>query len=99
MENNPSPEFDKNKLAIALSYDKESDVAPKVSAKGRGYLAEQIIAIANANGVEVRHDADLATLLSKLEIDTPIPLEAYAAVAEILTYIYRKNDAMKGHDG
>lgn len=94
MENN-APEFDKNKLAVALTYDKDNDAAPRVSAKGKGYLAEQIIAIAKASGVEIKSDADLATLLSKLEIDTPIPLEAYAAVAEILTYIYRKNDAMK----
>ncbi len=96
MENEPSPEFDKNKLAVALTYDKDNDAAPRVSAKGKGYLAEQIIAIARASGVEVKQDTDLAALLSKLEIDTPIPLEAYAAVAEILTYIYRKNDSMKG---
>ncbi|MFO0389256.1 MAG: EscU/YscU/HrcU family type III secretion system export apparatus switch protein [Alphaproteobacteria bacterium] len=96
MENNTPPEFDKNKLAVALTYDKEKDAAPKLSAKGKGYMAEQIIAIARASGVEIRHDSDLATMLSKLDLDTPIPLEAYAAVAEILTYIYRKNDAMKG---
>lgn len=96
MESNTPPEFDKNKLAVALTYDKEKDAAPKLSAKGKGYMAEQIIAIAKASGVEIRHDSDLATMLSKLDLDTPIPLEAYAAVAEILTYIYRKNDAMKG---
>ncbi len=87
--------FDKNKLAVALKYEIGKDAAPRVSAKGKGYLAQQIIEIAKTHGVEIREDADLATLLSKLDIDTPIPLEAYAAVAEILSYIYRANDAMK----
>ena len=90
----PKP-FDRDRVAVALRYEVEKDAAPRVSAKGKGYLAEQIIAIAKANGVEIREDADLATMLSKLDIDTPIPLEAYAAVAEILSYIYRTNDAMK----
>ena len=39
------------------------------------------------------------TLLGKLDIDTPIPLEAYAAVAEILSYVYRANDKMKKDSG
>lgn len=87
--------FDKNKLAVALGYDREKDQAPRVSAKGRGHLAERIIELAREHGVEVREDADLATLLSKLDVDTPIPVEAYAAVAEILAYIYKANDRMK----
>ncbi len=85
-------ETDKNKLAVALAYDKDKDRSPRVAAKGKGYIAEAIIALAKANNVEVRQDSDLATLLSKLEIDMPIPLEAYAAVAEILAYVYKVND-------
>lgn len=88
-------EIDKDKLAIALSYDRESDDAPRIAAKGKGYLAEQILKLAGQHGVEIREDADLATLLSKLDIDAVIPLEAYAAVAEILSYIYKANDKMK----
>jgi len=87
--------IDKNKLAIALAYDRETDAAPHVAAKGKGYMAEQILKLAKEHGVEIREDADLATLLSKLDIDAVIPLEAYAAVAEILSYIYKTNDAMK----
>jgi len=87
--------IDKNKLAIALAYDRESDPAPRVAAKGKGYMAEQILKLAKEHGVEIREDADLATLLSKLDIDSVIPLEAYAAVAEILSYIYKTNDKMK----
>lgn len=95
VENETPKLFDKDKLAIALKYEQGKDDAPKVSAKGKGYLAEQIIKIAKEHGIEIREDADLATMLSKLDIDTPIPLEAYAAVAEILSYIYRANDQMK----
>ena len=86
---------DKNRLAVALRYEQGKDDAPVVSAKGKGYIAEQIIALAKEHDVAIREDADLAMLLSKLEIDMPIPLEAYAAIAEILAYIYRTNDNLK----
>lgn len=91
------PETDdlKNKLAVALQYERSKDKAPRVTAKGKGHIAQAIIELARQHGVEIREDADLAGLLSKLDIDTPIPLEAYAAVAEILAYIYKANDQMK----
>lgn len=87
--------FDKTIMAVALKYERGKDDAPVVSAKGRGYIAQQIIEIAKKNQIEVRRDTDLVTLLEKLDINTPIPLEAYAAVAEILAYIYKANDKMK----
>ncbi len=83
-------------VAVALKYDGDTDPAPRVTATGRGTIAEQIIAVARANGIEVREDADLATLLSVLEVDDYIPVEAFAAVAEILSYIYRKNAGVGG---
>lgn len=67
---------------------------PKVIASGRGKLAEQILELAFANGVKVREDADLAELLVKLDLDTPIPSEAIVAVAEILTKVYEANARM-----
>ena len=82
---------DKDKQAVALTYDKDKDAAPRVTAKGKGYIAEQIIELAKQHNMEIRQDADLVTLLSKIELTTPIPVEAYAAVAEILAYIYRAN--------
>ena len=60
-------------------------------ASGRGSIAEQILAIAFAKGIKVREDADLAKLLSVIEIDSEIPIEAFATVAEILAYVYRAN--------
>ena len=80
-------------IAVALSYDGSDDaVAPRVAASGRGTIAEQILALAFANGVKVREDADLAELLAAIDIDSEIPVEAFAAVAEVLAYVYRAND-------
>ena len=84
----------KETAAVALSYDPESEYAPKVVAGGRGAIAEQILQIAFANDVRVREDADLVQLLSAIDIDSEIPVEAFAAVAEILTYVYRANGQM-----
>lgn len=88
-------EHDKDKIAVALAYEPGKDSAPHVSAKGRGFLAEAIIEVARKHNVEVREDPDLAMLLSKLDIDMPIPLEAYSAVAEIIAYVYKANDKAK----
>lgn len=87
--------IDREKLAVALKYQRDKHDAPVISAKGKGYMAEAIIALAKQYNIEIREDRDLAQMLEKLDIDTPIPLEAYAAVAEILAYVYRANDAMK----
>ena len=77
-------------IAAALAESKDGK-APRVIASGRGSIAEQILALAFANGIKVREDADLAELLSAVELDSEIPLEAFTAVAEILSYVYRAN--------
>ncbi len=74
---------------MALRYDTEHEDAPRVMAAGEGFIAEQIVRIALDNGITVHKDSDLVEILSKLDIDALIPLEAFAAVAEILSYIYR----------
>ncbi|MBO6826183.1 MAG: EscU/YscU/HrcU family type III secretion system export apparatus switch protein [Sneathiella sp.] len=80
-------------LAVALSHEKGTSEAPVVTATGRGAVAEQILNIAFENGVAVREDADLAQILAEVDVDTPIPLEAFAAVSEILGYLYKaQND-------
>ena len=84
----------KDTIAVALNYEAHGNNAPTVVAGGRGAIAEQILEIAFANGVRVREDADLAELLSTLDIDSEIPTEAFAAVAEILIYVYRANGNM-----
>ena len=80
-------------LAVALKHDRKGAAAPRVVATGRGGVAEQILQIAFANGVKVREDADLAEILALVEQDSEIPVAAFAAVAEILTYVYRLNAA------
>ena len=55
-------------------------------------MAEQILELAFQNGVKVRQDPDLAQLLSAIDVESEIPLEAFAAVAEILVYVYQANN-------
>jgi len=78
-------------VAVALSYEIGGPDAPKVVAGGHGVVAEQILNIAFAQGIKVREDKDLANLLGAIDIDSEIPIEAFAAVAEILAYVYRAN--------
>lgn len=88
-----APPVHRQTVAVALEYDPTVDGAPRVVAGGRGRIAEQILEIAFATGIKVREDADLAELLSAIDLDSEIPLEAFAAVAEILVYVYRANNA------
>ncbi len=79
-------------LAVALR-EEAAGGNPKVTAAGRGALAEQILEIAFARGVKVREDAELAEVLAAIEVDSEVPVEALAAVAEILSHVYRANAA------
>ena len=78
--------------AVALGYEPEKDNAPKVLAKGQGHVAQKIIQIAIDEGIEIRKDADLLQILKAVDIDSEIPIEAFAAVAEIISYIYKANN-------
>jgi flagellar biosynthesis protein len=82
-------------IAIALDYKKggrlDPKAGPRIAATGKGAVAEQILQIAFERGIPVREDADLAQILSTLEVDSVIPVDALAAVAEILSYLYRLN--------
>ncbi len=77
--------------AIALKGGENDEALPLITAAGRGKLAEQILQIAYENGIKVRTDADLAEILAKIELESPIPSEAFLAVTEILSYVYRAN--------
>jgi flagellar biosynthesis protein len=82
-------------LAAALKYDRQKDAAPRVSAKGRGSIAEKIIALAQENHIPIKNDPALVQVLSKLDIDEQIPVELYKAVAEILAFVYSLNGRKK----
>lgn len=84
-------------LAVAISYQPGQDHAPHLVAKGQGWVAQQIIEIAKANGITVREDADLAQILSQVDVDSEIPLEAFTVIAEILSYVYAKNKTWPDH--
>ena len=81
--------------AVAIEYERGTDEAPRVTASGSGSVAEQILAIAFDRGIKVRQDAELVEILSLVEVDSPIPLEAFSAVAEILAYVYQANALKK----
>jgi flagellar biosynthetic protein FlhB len=76
-------------LAIALRYEDQKMLAPKIVAKGAGVVAEKIKEIAAEHGVPIVEDKPLARALFKFDIDTFIPEELYVAVAKILAYIYK----------
>ena len=78
-------------VAVALADDQTGKDLPKITAAGRGKIAEQILQLAYENGINVREDSALAEMLAAIELDSPIPAEAFMAVAEILSYIYRAN--------
>lgn len=64
---------------------------PHITAAGRGRIADQILELAFESGIKVREDGPLAEMLAAIELDSPIPHEAFSAVAEILSYVYRAN--------
>ena len=76
-------------LAVALKYDEASMEAPKVTAKGAGYIAKRIRELAIENGVPIVERKPLARALYKtVDVGREIPAQFYKAVAEILAYVY-----------
>ena len=82
--------------AAAIAHSPGAPDQPRLVAKGKGAVAEQILSLAFAHGVKVREDSDLMQLLDAVELDCEIPIPALAAVAEILTRVYQANAAMRG---
>ncbi|MBT8370510.1 MAG: flagellar biosynthesis protein FlhB [Desulfobacterales bacterium] len=77
-------------LAIALKFDAEEMIAPRVLAKGAGYVAQRIREIAEENQIPIVEEKPLAQALYKMvELGEYIPAELYRAVAEVLAYVYR----------
>lgn len=77
-------------LAVALMYRHGETQAPKVVAKGAGFVAQRIREVAKENGIPVMENKPLAQVLFKtVEVGESIPSQFYRAVAEILAYVYR----------
>jgi flagellar biosynthesis protein len=85
-------------VAVALEAGTAANGLPKVTASGRGLLAEQILRLAFEHGIKVREDADLAELLAQLDLDHEIPPEVIVPVAEILARVFEANARMAGND-
>ncbi len=77
--------------AVAIKDASLAGNLPRVVASGKGSVAEQILQIAWANDIKVREDADLVEVLSAIDVESEIPIEAFATVAEILSYVYKAN--------
>ena len=77
-------------IAVALLYEADRMSAPEVVAKGAGIVAEKIRELANQHGVPLVENQPLARALYRsVEVGQQIPAELYAAVAEVLAFVYR----------
>lgn len=81
-------ERDTMSRAAALAY-RSGDRAPRVVAKGRGILADEIIRRAGEAGIYVHESRELVSLLMQLDLDRHIPQQLYVAVAELLGWLHR----------
>lgn len=79
------------KTAVAVKDRTAEKKVPQVVAAGRGNIAEKILQLAFDNDIKVKEDAPLAEMLAAVELESPIPSEAFMAIAEILYYVYRAN--------
>lgn len=75
------------KKAVALKYDENKNAAPIIVASGMGYMAEKILDVAIKNDIKVHEDASLATILTQLELGSPIPEELYKTIVDIYVYL------------
>jgi len=82
------PPTDDRSLAVALAYA-PGDAAPRVVAKGRGLIAEAIIARAHESDIYVHQSAEMVALLMQVDLDDRIPPQLYLAIAELLAWLYR----------
>ena len=73
-------------LAVALHYDGKQ--APRVTATGKGKIAERIIDKAREHNVPLHTDPALVQVLSRVPLGTEIPRELYVAVAEVIAFAY-----------
>ena len=73
-------------IAVALKYDGKH--APKVTAKGEGFTAQQILAIAEKHGVPLQNEPELVRILAQVPLGDEIPQQLYIAVAEVIAFAY-----------
>lgn len=79
----------KAKKAVALKYEHQNDAAPRVVAKGAGEVADAILRLAQQSNVIVQQNTELTDALMQLKVDSVIPEELFAVVAEVLAVVYQ----------
>ena len=79
------------KKAVALEYKPAEQGAPVVTAKGQGFIADKIIALAKKRNIPIKDDPDLVQILSRIDLGEEIPPTVYQVVAELFAFIYRLN--------
>jgi flagellar biosynthesis protein len=82
-------EESKNRLAVALHYDRDRKGAPTVVAKGKGAIGAKIVEVARAHDIPIEENEVLAGALSNVELGDEIPAELYKAVAEVLIFVLK----------
>lgn len=87
------------KSAVALKFERGRMAAPQVTAKGRGIVAERLVALAREAGVPIVEDALLVEALEPFDIGREVPPELYQVVAEILVAVYRAENETAGRSG
>ena len=90
-EQDPSEEPHQPIEVAAVGFDRRSDSAPRLLARGRGEVAKRILEEAAANDIPIERDPDLLQCLGSLHIGEDIPVEAYQAVAQVLAFLYEQN--------
>jgi len=73
--------------AVALKWE-GGKKAPRVTAKGAGTIAEQIIALAKEHDIPIQGNLPLVMALSQIELGDEIPRELYVAVAQVIAFAY-----------
>lgn len=95
MNQETPPNQNKRKQAVALKYQAGTMEAPKVVAKGSGYVAENILKVAQDHQIPVQEEPSLVEVLGKLDLNQQIPPELYQVVAEVLAFVYRLDKGRK----
>ena len=81
-----------NRSAVSLKYDSRVNKSPLVTAKGKGLIADKIIALAKKNNIPIKEDPDLVQLLSQVDLNREIPASLYQVGAELLSFVYKLNN-------
>jgi flagellar biosynthesis protein len=91
---NSEKEKPDHRRAVALHYSGQG--APRVTAKGGGVIADEILRLAREHNIPLYEDAQLASLLARIELGDEIPEKLYVAVAQVIAFAWRLNGRAPG---